>query len=348
MQKKYDILIVDDVSENIRLAISILKNDNYNFSYALSGKSAIEILKRKRFDLILLDVMMRELDGFTLCKMIKKTPALKDIPIIFVTAIVEIDYIQEGFKLGAVDYVTKPYHSVELRARVANHLELYKYRQNLQYRNRALVHDIKSERDQHLAELELAQKEIIYILSEIMATDSGETAEHVKRVADISKELALLEGHLTHEQVHTLYLASPLHDIGKVLIDNAILHKDEKLTQEEFEKMKKHPILALNILSKSKSELIKAAAIIAYEHHENWDGSGYPKGLKGEDIHIYGRIVAIADVLDALTHKRSYKERWSFEKAARYIISLKGKKFDPRLIHLFENNLEVFKELVEE
>jgi putative two-component system response regulator len=143
-------------------------------------------------------------------------------------------------------------------------------------------------------------------------------------------------------------LASPLHDIGKVLIDNSILHKHEKLTDEEFEEMKKHPILALNILSKSKSELIKAAAVIAYEHHENWDGSGYPKGLKGEDIHIDSRIVAIADVLDALTQKRSYKEKLSFEKAARYIISLGGKKFDPRLIYLFENNLEVFKELVEE
>jgi putative two-component system response regulator len=112
--------------------------------------------------------------------------------------------------------------------------------------------------------------------------------------------------------------------------------------------MKQHPTYALNILSKSKSELIKSAAIIAYEHHENWDGSGYPKGLAGDEIHIYGRIVAIADVLDALTHKRSYKDKWSFEKAARYIIDLSGVKFDPRLVRLFENNLEVFKELVEE
>ncbi|HFB54210.1 MAG TPA: response regulator [Sulfurimonas autotrophica] len=348
MQKKFDILVVDDVSENIKIAIGILKSENYNFSYALSGKSAIEILKTKRFDLILLDVMMPEIDGFTLCKMIKKTPALKDIPIIFVTAVAEIEYMQEGFKLGAVDYVTKPYHSVELRARVANHLELYRYRKELKYHNKELVRDIKHERDQHLSELELAQKEIIYILSEIMASDSGETAEHVKRVANISKELAVLDGNLSHEQIHTIYLASPLHDIGKVVIDNSILHKNAKLTDEEFAVMKKHPTYALNILSKSKSELIKAAAVIAYEHHENWDGSGYPKGLKGDDIHIYGRIVAIADVLDALTHKRSYKEKWSFEEASRYIIERSGTKFDPRLVSLFKNNLEVFKELVEE
>jgi len=347
MQKKFDILVVD-VSENIKIAIGILKNENYNFSYALSGKSAIEILKTKRFDLILLDVMMPEIDGFTLCKMIKKTPLLRDIPIIFVTAVAEIEYMQEGFKLGAVDYVTKPYHSIELRARVANHLELYRYRQELACHNEALVHDIENERNKHLSQLELAQKEIIYILSELMASDSGETAEHVKRVADISKKLAVLEGNLSHEQIHTIYLASPLHDIGKVVIDNSILHKRAKLTDEEFDVMKKHPTYALNILSKSKSELIKASAIIAYEHHENWDGSGYPKGLQGEDIHIYGRIVAIADVLDALTHKRSYKEKWSFEEAARYIIDLSGKKFDPRLVQLFENNLEVFKELIAE
>ena len=348
MQKKFDILVVDDVSENIKIAIGILKNENYNFSYALSGKSAIEILKTKRFDLILLDVMMPEIDGFTLCKMIKKTPALKDIPIIFVTAVAEIEYMQEGFKLGAVDYVTKPYHSVELRARVANHLELYRYRKELKYHNKELVRDMQHERNQHLSELELAQKEIIYILSEIMASDSGETAEHVKRVANISKELAILDGNLSHEQIHTIYLASPLHDIGKVVIDNSILHKNAKLTDEEFAVMKKHPTYALNILSKLKSELIKAAAIIAYEHHENWDGSGYPKGLKGDDIHIYGRIVAIADVLDALTHKRSYKKEWTFEDASRYIIECSGTKFDPRLVKLFENNLEVFKELIEE
>ncbi len=348
MQKKYNILIVDDVSENIKIAIGILKKENYNFSYALGGKSAIDILKTKRFDLILLDVMMPDIDGFTLCKMIKKTPQLRDIPIIFVTAVVEIDFMQEGFKLGAVDYVTKPYHSVELRARVANHLELYRYRQELRHHNRELEKDIQSERDQHLAQLELAQKEIIYILSEMMASDSGETAEHVKRVANISRELAILEGNLTYDEIHTVYLASPLHDIGKVLIDNSILHKNAKLSSDEYEVMKKHPTYALNILRKSKSELIKAAAVIAYEHHENWDGSGYPNGLKAQEIHIYGRIVAIADVLDALTHKRSYKEKWGFEEAAKYIVNLSGTKFDPRLVKLFENNLEVFKEMVEE
>jgi len=348
MTTKYEILIVDDVSENIKIAISILKNDNYNFSYALNGESAIEILKTKRFDLLLLDIMMPGIDGFKLARMIKNTPAIKDTPIIFVTAKIDINSIEEGFKIGAVDYVTKPYHPVELKVRVENHLELYDFRKQLSKDNKNLKKDIETEKAQHLTDVEMAQREIVYVLSEIMEHDSGETAAHVKRVAEISKQLAILEGKLSAEEIKTLYLAAPLHDVGKVLIENTILHKQGPLSEVEFDEMKKHPNLALDILKKSTQELIKAAAIIAHEHHENWDGSGYPRGLKGDDIHIYGRIVAIADVLDALTHKRSYKEAWSFENAVSYMMEQSGKKFDPRLMELFLNHLEVFKEIVDE
>jgi len=347
MQKKYEILIVDDVSENIKVAISILKNEDYNFSYALDGKQAVEVLKTKRFDIILLDVMMPNIDGFQLCKIIKNSPAIEDTPIIFVTAKVDIESIQKGFELGAVDYVTKPFQSIELKSRVANHLELYRYRKELKRNNTKLTNEINVVKTKHYTDLELAQKEIIYILSEIMESDSGETACHVKRVATISKQLALLDGHLSDNEIEILFLASPLHDIGKILIDNSILHKKGKLTDAEFSIMKEHPANAVKLLKKSERELIKSARIIAFEHHENFDGTGYPRGLKGENIHIYGRIVALADVLDALTHKRSYKEAWSFEAAAKFIIDLKGSKFDPRFVDIFHNNLEVFKEIVE-
>jgi putative two-component system response regulator len=347
MASKYEILIVDDVSENIKIAISILKGEGYNFSYALNANSAIEILKKKRFDLILLDVMMPGVDGFELAKMIKNTPAIADTPIIFVTAKIDINSIDEGFKIGAVDYVTKPYHPVELKARVANHLELYRFRKQLAKDNQQLKKNIEAEKMQHLTDVEMAQKEIVYVLSEIMEQDSGETAAHVKRVAEISKQLAMLDGSLSPKEVKTIYLAAPLHDVGKVLIDNDILHKEDVLTDEEFQEMKRHPQLALEILQKSTQELIRAAAIIAYEHHENWDGSGYPRGLKENEIHIYGRIVAIADVLDALTHKRSYKKAWSFEDAANYIMQESGKKFDPHLVEIFVNNLEIFKEIID-
>lgn len=345
--KKYEILIVDDVSENIKVAISILKSDNYNFSYAHDGQSAIEVLKTKRFDLILLDVMMPGIDGFHLCKIIKNSPAIKDTPIIFLTAKVDIDSVTKGFELGAVDYVTKPFHPQELKSRVANHLELYRFRKELTLKNKELNHEIKDVKHKHFTDLEIAQKEILYILTDIMESDSGETACHVKRVAMISRELAILEGNLLEEDIKMLYLAAPLHDIGKILIDNAILHKPSKLSENEFKIMKKHPAYALNILKKSDRKLIKAAKIIAYEHHENWDGSGYPQGLKGDAIHIFGRIVAIADVLDALTNDRSYKKAWRFEDATKYIMENSGKKFDPRLVSLFVDHLEIFKEILE-
>jgi putative two-component system response regulator len=210
-----------------------------------------------------------------------------------------------------------------------------------------LTNEIGVVKNRYYSELELAQKEIIYILSDIMESDSGETACHVKRVASISKQLALLDGHLSEKELELLDLAAPLHDIGKLMVDNSILHKPGKLTDEEFITMKKHPFNAVQILKKSNREIIKAARVIAYEHHENYDGTGYPRGIKGDEIHIYARIVAIADVLDALTHKRCYKEAWSFEKAAKYIIDQSGCKFDPHLVTLFHDHLELFKEIIE-
>jgi putative two-component system response regulator len=348
MANLYEILIVDDVSENIKVAISILKHNEYNFSYALNGKQAIEILKTKRFDLILLDIMMPEIDGFQLCKIIKNSPAIADTPIIFLTAKVDIESIAKGFELGAVDYVTKPFHPIELKSRVSTHLELYKYRKDLKKSNKQLNNEIVSVKKQHFTDLEIAQKELLYILSDIMESDSGETACHVKRVAKIAQRLAMLEGNMSDEEIKMLFLAAPLHDIGKLLVDNTILHKPDILTAEEFEVMKEHPAHALKILQKSDRKLIKVAKIIAYEHHENFDGTGYPKRLKGEEIHIYGRIVAIADVLDALTHERSYKKPWSFEEASQFVIKESGKKFDPRLVSIFTEHLEVFKEIMEE
>ena len=347
MASRFEILIVDDVSENIKVAINILKQDGYNFSYALNGASALEILEQKKFDLILLDVMMPGMDGFSLCQRIKKLKKAQTIPIIFVTAKTDIESISKGFHLGAVDYVTKPFHPLELKARVATHLELYKFQKELLNKNKFLGEKVLQEKQHRLTDLELAQKELVAILSDIMAFDSAETYCHVQRVAEISKQLAILEGNISQNDINLLYLAAPLHDVGKILIDNKILHKPDKLTDDEFAQMREHPRFGLKILNRSEKRLIKVAKVIAYQHHENWDGSGYPKGLKGEDIHIFGRIVAIADVLDALTHTRSYKKGWDFDEAIRFIIEQKGKKFDPRLVAIFEEHVEVFKEILE-
>ena len=193
-------------------------------------------------------------------------------------------------------------------------------------------------------EIEETQKEVIYKMGEIGETRSKETGNHVKRVAEYSKLLALLYG-LDQHQADILFTASPMHDIGKVGIPDAILKKPAKLTAEEFEIMKTHAEIGYNILKNSKREVLKAASIVASEHHEKWDGNGYPLSLKGEDIHIFGRITALADVFDALGSIRCYKESWSDEEIFSLFRKEKGKHFDPKLIELFFENFDKFDEI---
>ena len=343
-----EILIVDDVSANIKVAMNILREGNYNFSFATSGKQALKIIEERDFDLILLDIMMPELNGYDVCKTLKENQRTKDIPVIFVTAKVDIDSITKGFELGAVDYITKPFHAAELIARVSTHLELYNSKLLLEQNNLNLNVKIKHNEKRLLSELESGQKEIIYILTELMESTSDETGRHIKRVAEFSKLLATLHESLDDEDAQTVYDAAPMHDIGKITIDQAILKKPSRLTEDEFNAMKHHTTNAHKFLCTSKRKLIQASGIIAHQHHEKYNGTGYPQGLKGEEIHIYGRIVALADVLDALTHKRVYKDSWSFEKATEYIIDHKGTQFDPYLVELFENNLDAFRDIIEE
>lgn len=348
MDTAYNVLIVDDVSDNIKVAMNILKENNYNFSFALNGKQALEIVKTKDFDLILLDIMMPQMNGFEVCKLLKNDPQTHDIPIIFLTAKADIDSLNEGFKVGAVDYITKPFYADELMSRVVTHIELYRAKKILKQNNLDLNVKIIQSEKRFLSELESNQKEIIYLLTELMEDTSDETGKHIKRVADISKLLATLHGSLSDTEVDEVFFAAPLHDIGKITIPYEILHKPARLTEDEFKIMQAHTTNAHNLLKNSSRRFMKAGDIIAYQHHEKWNGTGYPQGLRGEDIHIYARIVALADVLDALTHVRIYKNSWDFEEATQYIIERKGTQFDPYLIELFENNLESFKKIIEE
>jgi len=190
-------------------------------------------------------------------------------------------------------------------------------------------------------EIEETQREIIYAMGEIGETRSKETGNHVKRVALYSKELALLYG-LQLKEADILHMASPMHDIGKVGIPDAILNAPRKLTKEEFVVMKTHAQLGYDMLKHSNKPILKAAAIVAGEHHEKWDGSGYPKSLQGEEIHIYGRITAVADVFDALGSERVYKKSWELEKILELFKEQSGKHFDPQLVELFLSNLDTF------
>ncbi len=349
MNNKPHILIVDDIVDNIQVAMNILREDNYDFSFATKGDEALELLQGNptRYDLILLDIMMPSVNGFEVCNQIKSQPLTRQIPIIFLTAKVDIDSISKGFSLGAVDYITKPFHADELLARVRNHLNLYRANLLLQEHNLALETKIRYEHNRLLTELENNQKEIIYILTELMESTSDETGKHIHRIAELSSLLAHLHPSMTAEDADVLYHASPMHDIGKIKIPHHILHKQGKLDTDEFDIMKTHTILAFNLLNSSNRKFMNAAAIIAHEHHERWDGKGYPRNIKGNEIHLYGRIVALADVFDALTHTRCYKPAWPVDKALDYIQQQRGQHFDPELVDLFFHHVDKFTDILD-
>ncbi len=339
---RFNILVVDDILENIQVALNILKEDSYSFSYAVNGVDALLRAQEQKFDLILLDIMMPNINGFEVCKRLKQEQLNQDTPIIFLTAKSDIDSISAGFELGCVDYVTKPFHPAELLARVATHIQLSASKKLLKQENIQLAIKNKIQRERFLSEIEENQRELIYVLMEMMESTSDETGQHIRRVADLCKLLASYVGYLEEEEINTLYHAAPMHDLGKIAIPKAILHKQGKLTEEEFEVMKTHTIKGAEFLQNSKRKLFEAASIIALQHHEKWDGSGYPNGLKGEDIHIFARILALADVFDALTHKRCYKDSWTIPKAVDYIKSMSGTQFDPNLVKLFVQHLDEF------
>jgi putative two-component system response regulator len=340
------ILIVDDVSENIQVAMNILKEESYTFSFASDGQEALNLISSEDFDLILLDIMMPKINGYDVCSAIKKIDHAKETPVIFLTAKTDADSVAKGFEVGGVDYIIKPFHANELLARVKTHIELSESKKQLkkhavEVENKATLQAVRL-----ALEIEENQCEMIYILMEVMESTSDETGQHIRRVAETSKLLAQKTAYLSEEEVNIIFLASPMHDIGKIAIPKEILHKPGKLTDEEMTIMRTHAEKGAELLKNSKRRLTASASIIAHQHHEKWDGSGYPRGLKGEAIHIFGRIVALADVFDALTHKRQYKDAWSINDAIDYIKENSGSHFDPSLVNILVDNLPEFLEII--
>jgi len=343
----HNVLIVDDISENIQIIMNLLKELSYDFSYALNGKQAIELMDKNNYDLILLDVMMPEMNGFQVCKYMRNDSRLVDVPVIFLTARTDIDSINEAFSMGGNDYITKPFHPEELLARVSTHLELATVKRKLKHENKQLESKIKVKENRLSSEMEMNQKEMIGILTELMEVTSDETGLHLHRVAKMSQLLAKYHPSLSEEEENIIYHAAPMHDIGKIAIPLKILHSPNKLTDEERKIMQTHTTLAARFLRHSNRKFIQAASIIALQHHEKWDGSGYPSGFKGEEIHIFGRIVALVDVLDALTNERKYKKAWSVEESIKYIKDGKGSHFDPTLVDIFTDNIDEFIALIQ-
>ncbi|GAA61893.1 cyclic di-GMP phosphodiesterase response regulator RpfG [Pseudoalteromonas sp. BSi20652] len=309
------VLIVDDEPANLKVMREVLGNQ-YRMSFAKSGDAALALLEKDLPQLILLDIMMPDMNGFEVCQLVKSNPRTSHIPIIFVTALGDESDEFKGFELGAVDYITKPISPAIVRARVKTHLSLVQAEQLKQ------------------AHIDLVQR--LGRAAEYKDTDTG---EHIVRMSQYSKVLALALGMPEH-QAELLRQAAPMHDVGKIGIPDAILLKPGRLTSEEFTYMKEHAVIGAKILANSSSPLLQLAHKLAIEHHEKWDGSGYPNGIKGEEISIEGRIVAVADVFDALTSKRPYKEAWSVEKTILHMQDQAGAHFDPALIELFVSKLD--------
>lgn len=343
---KEKVLIVDDVPENIQVVMGILREENYDLFFATNGLKALELIEQNSYDLILLDIMMPIISGLDVCRKIRSNAHLKDLPIIFLTAKTDIDSISEAFEIGGVDYITKPFHANELLARVKTHLDLYRAKTILKHANLELENRMSLHKARLLGEIEENQKDMVYLLMTVMEAASDETCGHMKRVAEYTKLLAHYHPIIQEDDLDTLYMASLLHDIGKISIATEILHKPALLTADEYKQIKTHTDFAKNILQFNKRKLIKTAEIIAHEHHERWDGSGYPRGLKGNDIHIFGRIVGFADTLDALSHKRVYKEAWKIEDIIEYIKNQRSKQFDPELVDIFLKHQDEFITLI--
>lgn len=334
------ILIVDDTRTNIDVLIQALGGE-FELAVALDGFKALQYLTDNAVDLVLLDIMMPGMSGYEVCHKIKNNPDTRDIPVIFITAVNSVGGLKEGFQAGAVDYITKPFETLEVIMRVKNHLYLKLAKQTIADQNKILEEKVKDRTEK----LEEAQLEILERLALAAEYRDNETGQHIRRIKEFCMLLARAVG-LSVEDSTDLALASTMHDVGKIGIPDRILLKPGKLTEEELASMRKHSEIGSDILGNSKSYLLQLAEIISLTHHERWDGRGYPKGLKGEQIPLAGRIVCICDVFDALITKRVYKDAWSFEDAMAEIRSCSGSQFDPRLVQLFSNRQQALKNII--
>jgi len=340
------ILLVDDNTTNLQLLHETLDGLGYKLLIAKNGKTALSIAQKAKPSLILLDIMMPEIDGYEVCRRLKADENTRQIPIIFITALVDEEDEAKGLGMGAVDYITKPINPELIKARVRNHLELKQYQDHLE--------NLVKERTRRLA---LTQAVTIESLATLAEYRDPETGGHIKRTQNYVKALAVhLKEHpryrdeLNDETIELLYLSAPLHDLGKVAVPDHILLKAGKLTDEEFEEMKKHTVYGHEALLITEQKLgedtfLHYAREIAYTHQEKWDGSGYPSGLKGEEIPLAGRLMALADVYDALISKRVYKPPFPHEKAVQIIVEGKDLHFDPDLVDAFVELQETFRNI---
>lgn len=325
------VLIVDDSRSSLAMIGTIVKAaTNAEIDSCTHPFEALERSQSTQYDLILVDHIMPEMDGVQFTSALRARDAYRLVPIIMVTSDIDRHTRIEAIRAGATDFVNKPFDPTELQARVANLLTLRAAQVELADRANWLAREVELA-TAHLLERE---EEIIWRLARAIEYRDGDTGEHVSRVAQISQLIASGIG-LSPQRCRIIYLAAPLHDIGKIGIADAILGKPGKLTPEEFAIMREHVTIGARILENGSSDLIRTAELIAQSHHERWDGAGYPDRLSGTDIPIEARVVAIADVFDALCSERPYKKAWPIEKAYAEILASSGTHFDPTCVAAF-------------
>ncbi|UMR31288.1 response regulator [Massilia sp. MB5] len=304
------ILAVDDEASNLQLLRQILQ-DHYRLVFAKDGQRALELARQEQPNLILLDVMLPGMTGYEICRALKADSGTAAIPVIFVTALSDPADEVIGFEAGAVDYITKPLSPPIVRARMRTHLSLVR------------IDELRETRLQIVQRLGLAAE-----------YKDNETGLHVIRMSHYARLLGVAAG-LNEAEADDLLHAAPMHDVGKIGIPDRILQKPGKLDADEWQIMQSHAAIGAEIIGEHTHGMLRLARNIALSHHEKWDGSGYPKGLKGKEIPLEGRIVAIADVFDALTSARPYKRAWPLEEALNYLREQRGQHFDPALVDLF-------------
>ncbi len=341
---KSKILIIDDEPANIELLEDILEEEGYTyFRSTLDSRKAIDMYKEMNPDLVLLDLNMPYLDGFQVMDQLKKLEQDSYAPILVLTAQSDRNTRLRALAAGARDFIGKPFDITEVTQRITNMLEIRLLHNHVRDQNRLLELKVKD----RTYELEETRQEAILRLGRAAEYRDNETGMHVIRMSRLSARLAKEIG-LSDKECQLILQASPMHDVGKIGIPDEILLKPEKLNENEWQTMKKHPEIGAKILSGSRSELMQMAESIALTHQERWDGSGYPYGLKEEAIPLAGRIVAVADVFDALTSKRYYKDAFSVEESMNIIEENSGKDFEPRLVHAFKKALPEMIKIVEE
>lgn len=341
MSNELKLMIVDDEPINVMLLEEIAKEMGHNPISFFAPKEALEWANTNTVDLIIVDFNMPVMNGLDLLKEIQVFHP--EIMSIMITANVDNALKLEALGLGVNDFLTKPISTAEFQLRLRNMIAI----QNAIKTQKEFSKQLTIEVEKATKELSKSQFEALDVLSRTAEYKDPETGSHIARVSHYSKMLAQSYGLETYEQ-EIIFYAAPLHDIGKVGIEDAVLLKPGKLTDEEFNRMKLHSTIGYNILKNSTNPYLIAGAIVAESHHEKYNGKGYPRGLAGEDIHVYARIVALADVFDALTSIRPYKRAWSFEEAMELIVKEKGEHFDPHLVDLFIANIDRVREIYQE